>query len=243
MFSTKNFSLLALGALSALGLVWWLRNRRGQIRSLEVWRQALIKKHGSENGQRLFRAVQQQYASLKAKQLCPANPALRWHLKENILPGLALYRVLLQESAGNQPTALAEVDEAFRTWTLAKSRLLLAPLKILPAPFRVFKLVFGQMMKKFPVEGWDFTYVENNPEKVAFNATRCFYLKTLTAYGAPELTASFCKTDEIMAELFPASIRFVRSQTLGRGDQVCDFQYCHVPESALHADGPASPTP
>ena len=58
--------------------------------------------------------------------------------------------------------------------------------------------------------------------------TRCFYLNTLTAYGAPELTASFCKSDEVMAELFPPSIRFVRPHTLGRGDALCDFQYCHV---------------
>jgi hypothetical protein len=241
MFSTKNFSLFALGALSALGLVWLIRKRRGQIRSLEIWRQVLMKKHGSENGQRLFRAVQEQYASLSAKQLWPANPSLRWHLKENILPGLSLYRVLLKESAGNQPIALAEVDGVFRTWTLAKNRWLLAPFKIIPAPFRVFKLSFAQMMKKFPIEGWDFTYVENNSEKVAFNATRCFYLKTLTAYGAPELTASFCKTDEVMAELFPPSVRFVRAHTLGRGDQICDFQYCHVPEAAIRAGAQASP--
>ena len=58
--------------------------------------------------------------------------------------------------------------------------------------------------------------------------TRCFYLNTLTAYGTPELTASFCKSDEVMAELLPPSIRFVRPHTLGRGDALCDFQYCRV---------------
>ena len=50
----------------------------------------------------------------------------------------------------------------------------------------------------------------------------------LTDYGAPQLTASFCKMDDVMAELFPPEIRFVRAHTLGRGDDVCDFQYCRV---------------
>jgi hypothetical protein len=99
---------------------------------------------------------------------------------------------------------------------------------MLPAPFRLFKLAFAQMMKKFPVEGWDFTYIENNDDKIAFNGTRCFYLNTLSAYGAPELTASFCKSDDVMAELFPPEIRFIRPHTLGRGDELCDFQYCRV---------------
>lgn len=104
--------------------------------------------------------------------------------------------------------------------------MLLAPLRILPAPFRLFKFAFAQMMKKFPSEGWEIVYIEDSNERVAFNMTRCFYLNTLTAQGAPELTASFCKSDEVMAELFPPSIRFVRLHTLGHGDAVCDFQYC-----------------
>jgi hypothetical protein len=109
---------------------------------------------------------------------------------------------------------------------VSKSRLLFTPMKALPAPFQLFKLVFPQIMKKFPAEGWDITYIENDDDKVAFNITRCFYLNTLAAYGAPELTASFCKCDDVMSECFPPAINFVRPHTLGRGDALCDFQYC-----------------
>ena len=105
---------------------------------------------------------------------------------------------------------------------------MLLPLKILPAPFFWFRLVFPQVMKKYPADGWDIALVENSDERVAFDITRCYYLNTLTAFKAPELTASFCKGDDVMAELYPASIRFERAHTLGRGDQVCDFQYCRV---------------
>ncbi len=228
MSRTKRYALFSLGVVSALGIAWLVRQRREEISGLRVWQQLLIKRHGPEKAHQLATSIQREFVALAAEHPLPTNPALRWHLQKNILPGLALYRVLLQEYGGNQQAALAEADEAFRVWTLAKNRLLLAPLKRVPASFRLFRLAFTQMMKRFPTEGWDFEFVEDSADRIAFNATRCFYLNTLTAYGAPELTASFCKIDEVMAELFPPSVRFVRLHTLGRGDQVCDFQYCRA---------------
>jgi hypothetical protein len=225
MSRVKRYVFFTISVASALGLTWLIRQRQKEVDGLSAWQQTLIRHHGKERAQGLIAAVSQQRATLIAEAPMPKNPALRRHLTENILPGLALYRVLLQEHNDDQRAALAEVDDAFRIQTLAKNRLLLAPLKILPNPFRIFRLAFQQRMKIFPAEGWDFTFVENSGDKVAFNATRCFYLNTLTAYSAPELTAAFCKTDEVMAELFPPAICFVRPHTLGRGDQVCDFQY------------------
>jgi len=198
---------------------------------LSAWQTVLAQNHGETQARRLAEQIRQRYIALLTEHPLPENPVLRKHATENILPGLALYQILLQEHHDDRQAALAEVDAALRIWTLAKSRLLLAPLKLLPAPFRVFKLIFPQMMKRFPIEGWDFTYIENSNEKVAFNGTRCFYLKTLNTYGAPELTASFCKTDEVMAELFPPEVQFIRPHTLGRGDEICDFQYCQVKQS------------
>jgi LPXTG-motif cell wall-anchored protein len=230
MSRTKNYSLILLGIASALGIVWLVRRRREEAADMKAWRQVLMRWHGAEKAGQLTEAVRQQRTVLIAEAAVPDNQALRVHLKENILPGLALYQVLLQECDGDQTAALAEVDEAFRAETLPKYRLLLTPLKVLPAPFRLFKFVFPQVMKQYPAEGWDIAYVENSDDKVAFNITRCFYLNTLTAYGAPELTAVFCKGDDMMAECFPPGIRFVRAHTLGRGDALCDFQYCRVEE-------------
>ncbi len=199
-----------------------------RISDLRAWRKVLAIHHGSEKAGQLVAAVRQTYAALLAEARIPKNRALRWHLQKKILPGLALYRVLLQEHAGDRQAALAEVDEAFRYYTLATSLFLFAPLKLLRDAFPVFRLAFAQAMKAYPAAGWDFTYLENSRDRFAFNATRCFYLITLTAYGAPELTPSFCKMDDVMAEAFPPSVRFIRLHTLGRGDALCDFQYCRV---------------
>ncbi|MDD5368764.1 MAG: L-2-amino-thiazoline-4-carboxylic acid hydrolase [Anaerolineaceae bacterium] len=226
MSRTIKLAVFILGLSSGLGLTWLLRQRSKEIASLRSdWRQVLIRRHGGKKAQLLATAVGKQHAALVAETCMPENKALRWHLKEIILPGLALYRVLLQTHDGNQQAALIEVDEAFRAQTLAKWRSLLAPMKVLPAPFRLLKLVFPKIMKQFPAEGWDITYSENSDEKIIFNITRCFYLNTLTTYGAPELTASFCKCDDVMAECFPPAIRFIRPHTLGRGNELCDFQY------------------
>jgi hypothetical protein len=228
MSGKKSSALFVLGFASALGLAWLVRYSREEISGLRAWRQVLIRRHGVEKAQSQVAAIRQQYATLITENRMPENQALHWHLRRKILPGLALYRVLVREQAGDQQAALDEVNEAFRSYTLSKSHMLFAPLKLLPNSFPLFKLIFPQMMKAFPAEGWDFTYLENSHDRVAFNATRCFYLNTLTAHGAPELTASFCKTDDVMAEAFPSSIRFVRLHTLGRGDAVCDFQYCRA---------------
>lgn len=227
MARTKKTALFLLGVASAFGAAWLIRQRRADTTGLSDWQRTLSRRYGMEKARQLTAAVRRQHASLVNETHMPENEALRWHLTGKILPGLALYRALLQEHAGDQAAALASVDEAFRDRIYPKSRLLFAPMKALPNPFRLFKLIFPQAMKQFPPEGWDITYLEDSAGRIAFNITRCYYLNTLTALGAPELTASFCKSDDVMAECFPPAIRFERQRTLGRGDAVCDFQYCH----------------
>ena len=67
--------------------------------SLNIWQSVLAQRYGIENAQRLIAAVRQQRAELLATASLPHNPALSWHLKENILPRLTLYRTLLEEKA------------------------------------------------------------------------------------------------------------------------------------------------
>jgi hypothetical protein len=228
MARIKKTVLFILGTASVLGAAWLIRQRRADTAGLSDWQRTLARRYGVKKSLQLVADVRQQHAALVNETGMPENAALRWHLTEKILPGLALYRALLQEHAGDQAAALDSVDEAFRAKTLAKSRLLFAPMKVLPNPIRLFKWMIPQVMKQFPPEGWDTTYLEDSADRIAFNMTRCFYMNSLTALGAPELTASFCKSDEVMAECFPPAIRFVRQHTLGRGGDVCDFQYCQV---------------
>ncbi len=84
-------------------------------------------------------------------------------------------------------------------------------------------------MMQFPRAGWDSLWIENSPRRIAFDMRSCFYRETLTASGAPELTASFCQMDDWMGERLPPGIAFRRANTLGRGGPCCDFRYEVVP--------------
>jgi hypothetical protein len=76
-------------------------------------------------------------------------------------------------------------------------------------------------------EGWSTTWLEDSPARVAYDLTGCFYLDTLTAYGAPELTPSFCRMDDLLYGRLERA-RWGRTGTLARGDARCDFRFTRV---------------
>jgi hypothetical protein len=228
MSHKKNLSIAVLGAAAGVGVVWLVKRRSKEVPGLSAWQRVLAQKHGGVKARELAEQVRQRYVSLLAERPLPGHPILRRLVTGNVLPGLALYQTFLQEYGGERQVALAEVDAIFRETLLAKNRFLMAALRVFPNPLGAFKLVFNAGLMALLAEGWGFDFLESSADRIAFNATRCIYLDTLTAYGAPELIASFCKTDEVMAELFPPEIRFIRTHTLGRGDELCDFQYCRV---------------
>jgi len=226
--STKKKIFWFLGAIGAgIGVAWWVKKRSTEVPGLADWQKSLIEKYGFDKGKTLSDRIRGEYPLLLCQQAMPENTILRWHLTKNILPGLTLYRVLLEENGGDQPAALAEVDRIFRARVKHRTGKILPALEKLPDPFMFLLRAFDGIMKVYPDEGWDFQFIEKSSERIAFNCTRCFYLNTLTALGAPELTSSFCKMDDVMAEAFPRQIRFERLYTLGRGNDVCDFQYIH----------------
>lgn len=228
MSATKAKIVLVSTVAAGIGLAAFYKHQSADVPGLSKWARPLDEDYGRVKAADLRADIRRRYAALVSTRPIPTNKMLRWHLLGNILPGLALYQTLLEQNAGDKQSALAEVDRLFRAATLPKSRLITAPFILLPDPFPLFRLAFHRMIQSYPSEGWDYTWLEDSSERIAFNYSRCFYLDTLTACGAPELTPSFCKTDEVMAECFPAKVRFVRDHTLARGDELCDFQYIRV---------------
>ena len=219
--------LFLAGVLTGLGAGWAISTGR-QLDNLTVWEGALAHRYGAGKAKLLITAVRRQRNLLNMITYMPENPTLKKHLVSHILPGLALYRVVLQEQAGDKPTALAVVDEAFSAQMAARARVMTAPLRVHPQPFMLFKSILPVIMKQYHPDGWDFEYEEISDSRVAFSATRCYYLDTLTELKAPELCASFCRMDDVLADSFPEGIRFIRPHTLGRGDRLCDFEYCRM---------------
>jgi SAM-dependent methyltransferase len=228
VMKTKTLGIIVGLTAAAAGLVWQRRRANRSPLPVNAWLPALSRIHDAEQTQRLLAETEARYRRLVAERPAPQQRALRRHLLNHILPGLALYQALLETHGGDRQAALAEIASAFRAETEARSRTMMRLLRAFPWPFAFFRLGFALQMTEFPKAGWDFAWIENSSRRIALDIRSCFYLQTLTALGAPELTASFCQTDDWMGEMLPPGITFRRTRTLGRGDDRCDFRFCRV---------------
>lgn len=198
-----------------------------KIRHLDIWQQALLETQGPVQSALTAARIEARYALLLINRPRFDDPVLRMHLEERILPGLALYQVLKEDlrEEGEQ-AVLAELDRLLEAsaqhspmmkWVNALNRT--------PRAFDLFRLLHGWALSRlYPASGWDFRPVENSKQVVAFNCVDCFYQRVLAHYAAPELTAHFCRLDDITFSRL-TRIRWARTQTLAQGSPYCDFRF------------------
>jgi hypothetical protein len=193
--------------------------------NLKTWQRDLIEKHGEVQGAILAARAQARYEELYNERPRFTHPALRWHLEQNILPGLALYQVLREEHS-KRDAALAETGSLLALGST--SRVLNNLVKMhtyLPLPFAFFRQILRVSLLAYPQQGWNIERREDSESSFAIGIHRCFYLDVLRAYGAPELTAMFCQLDDLAYAALTPSIRWERTKTLGRGNDCCDFRW------------------
>jgi hypothetical protein len=74
--------------------------------------------------------------------------------------------------------------------------------------------------------------VEQTPERLSFNVTRCRYAEMYRALGLADLGGSLsCRRDFALAEGFNPDIELTRTQTIMEGAPFCDFRFRLAPES------------
>ncbi|MGE5138987.1 MAG: L-2-amino-thiazoline-4-carboxylic acid hydrolase [Rudaea sp.] len=215
---------LAAGGIGGL-LGARLESRQRRMPRLDIIQQALAQTRGKVQAAFLAARVQARYQDLYAHRPHFYQPALRRHLESSILPGLALYQAL-REGSEDQDAIMAEIDRVFAAWVdRSFQRRQVKLLERLPAPFSILR--FGNRLAlkmNFPAEGWNIEWIEDNDRCVAYDIHECFYLNVLTAYGAQELTAHFCRSDDLLYGNLPG-ISWERTKTLGRGDDRCNFRF------------------
>lgn len=217
------WSGVVVGAAVLGGLLYrWLRLAL----PWRAWQRLLEHRHGVKDGRRLRNKAQREYHALLAAypRPLPAAP-LREHLVDTILPGLAIYRVLLAAHGGDRAATLEEVEILFYVWTKASYGGLMRFFAILPHPFWLFSRATKKRMDAFPAAIWQTRWVERSARRIAFHNFACPYLEVLSAYGARELTAAFCHMDDYLAEMLPGGITFRRTQSQAEGAAFCDYSY------------------
>lgn len=200
------------------------RSFRRVMPHLATFRRALGPRHGEVAAAVLAARIQARYDDLYAARPRFAHPALRVHLVYQILPGLALYQILRENEEKQHAapgTALKEAGEALDRMDLLAWWLPL--LRHQPFAFQIFRRIGKLSLALFPKQGWEYQMIEDSPQRLAFNFSRCFYLDVLTAYGAPELTALYCHIDDVAYASLPPRITWERTTTLARGGPYCDF--------------------
>ena len=80
------------------------------------------------------------------------NRQLQWHLREFILPGLAVYQVLRAEGC-TQAAALARMDEVLDLVTLPR-RQQLERLGRFPLIYPLLRLYIRVALRQYPAPGW-----------------------------------------------------------------------------------------
>ena len=191
----------------------------------QIWGQSLSRLYDSQKANVFVSRAQEYYDDYCALHAAEANRANRGVLKTRILPGLSIYKALLEENH-DQQKVFSEVDILFRAafFTTMMQRIRL--LNHLPNPFLIVRPALKLMTRDEYMPGAQ-AIVEDSADCFAVNVYRCFILDTLAEHHASELTVSFCSTDDWLAEVMPKISR-ERTKTLGRGGDCCDFRWCRI---------------
>jgi hypothetical protein len=68
--------------------------------------------------------------------------------------------------------------------------------------------------------------LEQSPQRLSFNVTRCRYAEMYRALGLADLGASLsCQRDSALAQGFNPDIELTRTQTIMEGAPFCDFRF------------------
>jgi hypothetical protein len=195
---------------------------------LKTWQREIARQRGKAEALLFMDRVRSKFVELFTHSRSYKPRVLqKRHFENNLLPAIAAYQVLLQE--GNDPkSALKILDRLLETGIAGQKRFY----KILgrfPFFFDLLRLTLKPMMRlQYPPEGWRYEFPALGRDVVALDGHSCFYLEVLTEYGLPELTRHFCRLDDVLFEGVTPYVRWERTQTLGRGGELCDFRYYRV---------------
>ena len=91
--------------------------------------------------------------------------------------------------------------------------------------------LFEKMLPKMfgPDAGFSAEFVVSTKERAKFNMTKCPYATIFKREGYPELCKICCMSDDLTyGKLSPEHLGWGRTKTIGRGDDVCDFDIFYL---------------
>jgi hypothetical protein len=187
------------------------------------WDRYLSENYGRQKSGELISKARAYFDKFLLQYAGQISRAQQEMLTRRILPGLSIYKSLLDENPDHEKV-LEEVQSLFRIAFFTVRMQGIRILNLLPDPFPVVRPVLRSLTRNEYLPGSQ-QIIEDSNDCFAFNVYRCFILDVLEENNAAELTVLFCKTDDWLAECLP-KVEWKRTKTLGRGDDCCDFRWC-----------------
>lgn len=144
------------------------------------------------------------------------------HLENQILPGLAAYETLQTVMSKEEALQVVHGYVEQKAWRLKKKFL---KLMRIPGLYRSVPGIFARETPKLfgPTAGFAATDIQTTGGVWRIDMTKCPYHDACVQYGCPELCHCFCDSDDITYDGLHPKLYWHRTETLGRGDDCCDF--------------------
>ena len=89
---------------------------------------------------------------------------------------------------------------------------------------RFLKLTMPMKFRNTLGYGWDVEFPKCGRDEFSMITHKCIFHQIFEKYGMPEMTAIFCKVDDILYSDLPHA-DFLYSQQIGNGGTMCDYTF------------------
>ena len=140
----------------------------------------------------------------------------------NLLTSIAMIMVL-EQNGRTREEAEKEVSEAMYEYIKPQ----IVSMKKLAGHgwfVRLLKISMPLKFKKTLGYGWSVEFPKCPSDTFTMITHKCIYQQLFAKYGMPEMTAGFCKVDDILYSDLPRA-EFIYTQQIGNGGDMCDYSY------------------
>lgn len=140
----------------------------------------------------------------------------------NLLTSIAMIMVL-EQNGRTREEAEKEVSEAMYEYIKPQ----IVSMKKLASHgwfVRLLKISMPLKFKKTLGYGWSVEFPKCPSDTFTMITHKCIYQQLFAKYGMPEMTARFCKVDDILYSDLPRA-EFIYTQQIGNGGDMCDYSY------------------
>ncbi len=152
-----------------------------------------------------------------------SNKMLAKHLKQSILPAIAIYTTILDDNWLKEDAfQLIRKSVLESAMPMAKA---FQSMGRLPFFFFLFRRMCpASIRSQFGAVGWKMEWKRNDNSAIEWDCRSCFYADVLNRYGMPELLSIFCESDDVIYGNIPG-VLWGRTKTIGGGAELCDFRF------------------